>query len=135
MYIYIAYIFIYNASYILGFSPEFLSLAREIRYSPDKRELYRRVIGHLQQRLLSTIRWCEMELKQTAFDPTSLASLMAISQSHAATDLHFHDAINSNTNNGNIEQNPSDYIPKLKSSSDPIFDTNEVLEPLKIMHR
>ena len=45
-----------------GFSQEMLTLAREIKESVDKRELYRRVLGHFKLRLEATIRWCDAEL-------------------------------------------------------------------------
>jgi phosphoenolpyruvate carboxylase len=45
-----------------GFSPEMLELAKCVKKSFDKRELYRRVLGHVKQRLLATIEWCEAEL-------------------------------------------------------------------------
>ena len=45
-----------------GYSPEMITLAQEVKESADRRELYRRVIGHLLQRLEATQRWCEMEL-------------------------------------------------------------------------
>jgi phosphoenolpyruvate carboxylase len=46
-----------------GFSPDMLALAAEVKQSSDKRELYRRVLGHLSRRLVATIKWCENELE------------------------------------------------------------------------
>ena len=45
-----------------GFSPEMLELAASVKQSADKRELYRRVLGHIKNRLVATIKWCETEL-------------------------------------------------------------------------
>lgn len=45
-----------------GFSPEMLELAASVKQSADKRELYRRVLGHVKNRLVATIKWCETEL-------------------------------------------------------------------------
>jgi phosphoenolpyruvate carboxylase len=45
-----------------GFSPEMLELAAGVKQSADKRELYRRVLGHVKNRLVATIKWCETEL-------------------------------------------------------------------------
>ena len=110
-----------------GYSPAMLGLAREIRYSSDRRELYRRVIGHLQQRLLATIRWCEAQLNQGPNLNHKLGSIVALTQSHVA------DNIPDNLP-ANIEENPADYEPILKPSSQPMLDSDELLKPLMIMH-
>eukprot|EP01035_Chromulina_nebulosa_P020914 gene20913-27106_t len=56
-----------------GFSQDMLGLASAVEVSFDRRELYRRVLGHVKDRLLSTIYWCEGELSRLKVDvPTSL---------------------------------------------------------------
>lgn len=44
------------------FSEEMEELAASIKDSPDKREKYRRVIGHLRKRLVKTVKECEATL-------------------------------------------------------------------------
>merc|ERR1711968_151461 len=45
-----------------GYSLQMVNLAKEVKNSADKRELYRRVLGHILLRLEATQKWCEMEL-------------------------------------------------------------------------
>jgi phosphoenolpyruvate carboxylase len=113
-----------------SFSPQMMSLAREIRYSPDRRELYRRVIGHIQLRLLATIRWCEQQLSVPGFDSPVAAevrSIFALTKSHITSSLQ-------HEGKENIESNPPEYIPVLKAADSPMFDSEEFLRPLIIMH-
>lgn len=56
-----------------GFSPKMKRLAKAVRKSFDKRELYRRVLGHVRQRLMATLDWCEAELDRIGAEfPVSL---------------------------------------------------------------
>ena len=87
-----------------GFSSEMLDLAREVKNSADKRELYRRVIGHLRLRLHATIEWCAAELN----GPGLGRSLVP-------------DGENENT-------------PIMGHPSSPLFDQKDIFIPLKIMH-
>jgi len=113
-----------------GFSNEMLGLAREIRYSPDRRELYRRVIGHLQQRLLSTVDWCERELAGTSTSTQFEGGASQVSnQLHPASSSK-----RDSTKAPNVEANPDDYVCILKDASLPMFETEEFLRPLVIMH-
>ena len=58
-----------------GFSPAMLELAGTIKQSGDKRELYRRVLGHIKNRLVVTIKWCEKELLLAGSDSAADLSL------------------------------------------------------------
>lgn len=89
-----------------GFSKEMLSIAREVEISSDKRELYRRVLGHISQRLAATTAWCEAELNVIG-SGKALISKGATSQYSASV---------------------------LKSPTMPMFDANELAKPLHIMH-
>lgn len=111
-----------------GFSNDMLGLAREIRHSPDRRELYRRVIGHLQQRLLATVAWCDRELATTNAQYESSSSQVSNPYHPAATSLR------DSTKTPNLEANPDEYVCILKDSSFPMFETDELLQPLVIMH-
>ena len=55
----------------------------EVKESDDKRELYRRVLGHLELRLEATIRWCKAELSVpgsgAVLIPSSDAKLTSVS--------------------------------------------------------
>lgn len=46
------------------FSKELEELADKVKDSDDKREKYRRVIGHLRKRLVRTVKDCESQLNQ-----------------------------------------------------------------------
>jgi len=89
------------------FSPEMEALAATVQDSPDKFELYRRVIGHLRQRLVKTIKECEE--KFAAQNPESLKYV--ISETGASKRSH------------------SGW-----ESADPIYQAKELLEPLSIMY-
>ncbi|KAL7550662.1 hypothetical protein ACHAWF_013881 [Thalassiosira exigua] len=65
------------------FSEEVEELAAGIRDSFDKKEKYRRVIGHLRRRLVRTIKDCEAKLRQIS----NKGSDVGISSEHAVGDL------------------------------------------------
>jgi phosphoenolpyruvate carboxylase len=81
-----------------------LSLAREVKESTDKRELYRRVLGHLQLRLYATIDWCAAELKA----PGSGKAL--------------------------VPEYKASTSPIMGLPSAPLFDSKELFSPLRIMY-
>ena len=60
------------------FSDEMVELANSIEGSKDERELYRRVIGHLEKRFLKTIQQCEAVLQKN--DSLSAADSLAINK-------------------------------------------------------
>mmetsp|Transcript_30732 Transcript_30732/g.68934 ORF Transcript_30732/g.68934 Transcript_30732/m.68934 type:complete len:1031 (-) Transcript_30732:250-3342(-) len=91
------------------FSPEMLKLAATVKDSSDERELYRRVIGHLQRRLKATLLWCEKQLAALEATPNSLDLAGVPKQASAA---------------GLAES----------GEAPPIFDAAELLGPLKVMH-
>ena len=80
--------------------------------SPDKRELYRRVLGHIQRRLKSTIEWCEAELVQVGSGNTLVAAA-----------------------NAEVDGQNSNHAPTLKGSHLPLFDSAELAKPLHVMHQ
>lgn len=45
-----------------GFSANVIKLSKSIKKSYDRRELYRRILGHVRSRLIATIEYCEEEL-------------------------------------------------------------------------
>jgi phosphoenolpyruvate carboxylase len=100
-----------------GFSSAMLELAAEVKNSTDNFEKYRRVLGHLKRRLAATIKWCEKELSIGSDSPFADKNILVVASS-----------------------------PNLASSSKlapgaaeddevlPIFDKEDLLRPLKIMH-
>ena len=87
------------------FTPEMIELADNINDSPDQMELYRRVIGHLRQRLVRTIKECEDIM---SMNPSSLQYISAETASYKRV--------------GGWE------------TSEPIYKAEELMEPLKIMY-
>lgn len=88
------------------FSAAMIELAASIRNSPHRREKYRRVIGHLIQRLVKTSREIEMEL-------ATITSLENTAVRFSAVDEKLVAGWN------DVEA---------------IYDESELMEPLKIMH-
>jgi phosphoenolpyruvate carboxylase len=86
------------------FSPEMEELADKIANSRDKKEKYRRVIGHLRKRLAKTVEVCETEL-------SLLTAVESIDEAQA-TFGQVHDF----------------------QEEEPIYDANELLEQLQIMY-
>lgn len=88
------------------FTPEMEDLAATIVQSFDDTEKYRRVLGHLRKRLVKTVKECETELLQMS-----------------ATDH-------------NNMLRASEITAHLEGWEDekPIYDMNEIMEPLRIMH-
>jgi phosphoenolpyruvate carboxylase len=87
------------------YSPAMLDLADSVFVGEHKRELYRRVLSHLNKRLVKTMRACEDELEEY-LKPEEMASLRTRSPSS------------------------SDEIDDLE----PIYKKAELLEPLTTMH-
>jgi phosphoenolpyruvate carboxylase len=96
------------------FSSEMQTLADSIPHSSDKFELYRRVIGHLRQRLVCTIKECE----------TAFATYSTI------------DANEPTTTPGSSNPNPSTAVDEGSAAAvvTPIYKAAELLEPLTIMY-
>jgi phosphoenolpyruvate carboxylase len=87
------------------FSPEMEKLAASVKNSPHKREKYRRVIGHLINRLVKTSRECEAELARLT------------SSDHIP-----------------VRQSDVEVVIDGWQDVEPIEDAEELLIPLKIMH-
>lgn len=88
------------------FSAAMEELAASVKHSPHKLEKYRRVIGHLIERLVKTSSEIEAELATIATPENTVARFSEVDREHMADwkDLA------------------------------PIYDELELLEPLKIMH-
>jgi phosphoenolpyruvate carboxylase len=86
------------------FSDEMLELASSVKESPDKREKYRRVIGHLRKRLMHTIKECEEKLP-SKLTSEQYRSNEAFSSSVAGWE-----------------------------DSEPIYESKELMEPLRTMY-
>ena len=99
-----------------GFSPEMLVLAASVKQSADKRELYRRVLGNIKDRLVATIKWCEVEL-------------LAVGSAQTTSDLSF-----------TLGGRRREYLQATSASLGeadvikPLFDASELTEVLTIMH-
>lgn len=106
-----------------GFTNEMLSLAAEVIESKDVFELYRRVLGHIKLRLLSTINWCESELTKYNDDVVSGSATSAA----AAADISI-TKLQIECEKDNCDSTI------LGSPSKPFFDSEEILAPLKIIH-
>jgi len=97
---------LYNELPICGrFSSNMTELAASIIDSPDRMELYRRVIGHLRQRLVKTIKECEHILSQ---NPASIHYIMAETSNYKLV--------------GGWE------------TAEPIYKAQELMRPLLVMH-
>ena len=98
-----------------GFSPEMLELASTVKQSADKRELYRRVLGHIKNRLVATIKWCESELTEAG-------------SAESAADLYL-----------TLGGRRREYLQAAAPAGEkdvilPIFDVSELTKYLTIMH-
>ena len=98
-----------------GFSPEMLELASTVKQSADKRELYRRVLGHIKNRLVATIKWCESELTEAG-------------SAESAADLYL-----------TLGGRRREYLQSTAPAGEkdiilPIFDVSELTKYLTIMH-
>lgn len=110
-----------------GFSEELVDLAACVKKSFDRRELYRRVLGHIKQRLLATIEWCELELNKLT---TDRPVLLHVSTTAADEMMKASGAPVIETEGSVVE----DY--GLMGPPDaPLFDSNELTKILVIMHR
>ena len=99
-----------------GFSPEMLELAASVKQSADKRELYRRVLGNIKDRLVATIKWCEVEL-------------LAVGSAETTADLSF--------TLGGRRREYLQATPANAGDADvikPLFDSSELTNALTIMH-
>ena len=97
---------LYNELPICGrFSPNMTQLAETIQDSPDRMELYRRVIGNLRQRLVKTIKECEDILSRNA---ASMNYIMAETATYKRVSGW--------------------------QTAEPIYKATELMEPLLIMH-
>jgi phosphoenolpyruvate carboxylase len=91
------------------YSDELEALASTITESKDKREKYRRIVGHLSNRMLKTVRVCEAEL--------------AAIGSEAGYDSMIRGGIVDHFKNEEQLQ-----------GVEPIFEKAELMEPLKVMY-
>jgi len=91
-----------------NFSNEFRVYANSIKDNKDKRELYRRVIGHLKKRFIRTVHMCEAELA-TLHTQSYLSAVAASSISVGSSTAH-------------------------DETIDPIMKASELLEPLQIIY-
>lgn len=89
-----------------GFSSDMVKLAKEVKESADRRELYRRVIGHILLRLEATQKWCEMELDLEGSGSELIRQ---------------------------VEQRV-DEVSSLAHRDMPLFDSRELFMPLRVMH-
>jgi phosphoenolpyruvate carboxylase len=97
---------LYNELAICGrFSPNMITLADSIKDSPDRLELYRRVIGNLRQRLVRTIKECE-----------SIISTNTASRNYIMAETATYKRVSG------------------WETVEPIYKANELMEPLMIMH-
>ena len=99
-----------------GFSPEMLELAARVKQSADKRELYRRVLGNIKDRLVATMKWCEVEL-------------LAVGSAETTPDLSF--------TLGGRRREYLQATPANAGEADiikPLFDASELTNALTIMH-
>ena len=112
-----------------GFSPEMIALAEGVKESFDKRELYRRVLGHIKIRLLKTIDWCEKELLFIKADrPTSLHISVASEEDAVVSNRPW------NSMSSSCDLEDLDY--GLVGPPDaPLFDSKELVKMLVIMHK
>ena len=83
--------------------------------SADKRELYRRVLGHIKNRLVATIKWCESELTEAG-------------SAESAADLYL-----------TLGGRRREYLQAAAPAGEkdiilPIFDVSELTKYLTIMH-
>eukprot|EP01041_Mallomonas_annulata_P010309 gene10309-21509_t len=104
-----------------GFSPQMLDLAKSVKKSHDKRELYRRVLGHLKKRLEATIKWCEEELLYCATHTADDKSIAMQSRSPW-------DAVSGTSAAMAVADNDEE------DDISPIFDSEELLSILRTMH-
>lgn len=89
-----------------GYSSQMVTLAKEVKNSADKRELYRRVLGHILLRLEATQKWCEMELNLKGSGAEMLRQIAL----------------------------RNDEVTSLGESDMPLFDSKDLFSPLKVMH-
>jgi phosphoenolpyruvate carboxylase len=110
-----------------GFSPEMVALAANVKKSYDKRELYRRVLGHVKLRLMATIDWCEDELKKIASDDKPVMLYVPSTTSELSKQTNSFPSIDCNVE-------PEDY--GIMGSPDaPLYNAKDLTEILVTMHR
>eukprot|EP01039_Chlorochromonas_danica_P003242 gene3241-3552_t len=122
-----------------GFSFEMRALAFVIKRSFDRRELYRRVLGHIRVRLHATIAWCERELRSmnaefplmlhisSATGLTTGAATASSGQGEAFVDF--------DGKPFQISAEEEDKYREIAGEPDqPLFDSQELLDILLIMH-
>lgn len=112
------------------FSSELKCLAVAVTNSFDRLELYRRVLGQVRTRLTASIQWCEQQLSSMGAElPASLYIYSQTSTKKVAQmmpDLSIE-----------IEAIPEDlrsYLSSLMNSSDPLFDSKDLLTILETIH-
>ena len=110
-----------------GFSEELIALAGCVKKSFDRRELYRRVLGHIKQRLLATIAWCEEELNKLT---TDRPVLLHVSTTAADEMMKASGAPVVEQGNGIVED-----FGMMGPPDAPLFDSNDLTKILVIMHR
>jgi len=132
-----------------GFSEEVLQLARAVPRSFDRRELYRRILGHMRSRLLSTIQWCEAQLVElhaapNAADVTSAKNILEATTTRiTSTDLMW-GAIKPTDQIGDEpgldlpveqdEKSPSPFLSLMGRDSEAYFDAEDLIQVLSMMH-
>jgi phosphoenolpyruvate carboxylase len=94
----------------------------------DKRELYRRVLGHIQQRLLATVRWCEAELFKNGVK-VAKAPAVATSWPHQEVIKQREELMRAGA-----QDVDSEYGPTAGDPNAPLFDSKELMKMLIIMH-
>eukprot|EP01038_Epipyxis_sp_PR26KG_P004144 gene4144-5898_t len=119
-----------------GFSEDMLSLAKSVKYSFDKRELYRRVLGHLKERLLATVAWCENELMKAGAEfPTSLHVFLSSEISvNTKGDINNLNNKNKANDHNDVNTEPNEFDELMGSPGMPLFDAKVIQKILEIMH-
>lgn len=106
------------------FSNEMNELANNIENSIHQREKYRRVIGHLMDRLIITSQEMEYQLSK-------LKQQQGIGDGGGVYDNNIIPLLNDGLNNDNMDDVKNNKRMKLE----PIYEEKDLLEPLLIMHR
>lgn len=122
-----------------GFSLQMIMLAKAIKISTDRRELYRRVLGHIRKRLIATITSCEKALLSLSIPsphdlPIINSNFIDINvKSESIADSHDVIVDSSVYNIESIETN-STYEKMIGYSSEPFHRSSQLLDILYVLH-
>lgn len=118
-----------------GFSSELQFLAVSVTRSFDRLELYRRVLGHVRKRLMSTVRWCEAKLSELRAEVPGAALHVCgepgeyeYDKPQRSPEIHPEELV------GISEARKGQLVSLLGEETDAFFDTDGLLELLNIVH-